>query len=311
MNIAITGGSGFIGQNLLNSLEKMNGLNLILIQRRLSTKSVHNELTFEDFFNVRTPKNIDLFIHLASPNFDKERKNELKNGIVELTKKILNVLPKYNCNRFIFFSSIKVYGESSIENIIFSEQNETNPISDYAKAKLKAENLVKEISKKNSINFLIYRLSFVFGKKMKSHIGLITKLMDNSIPLIAFNEKLNLKKSFLYIDNLKQIIAFNILNIESINNEIINLSDTEPLSLSEFIRSYKKNIKSKSLIINLNATLFKIFLKIPIISNLILKIFGSFQVDNKKIKTILNEDIISTNEGIKRFIEERNNDKYF
>ena len=243
--------------------------------------------------------------------FIKPIKNELKNGIIELTKKILNVLPKYNCNRFIFFSSIKVYGESSKENIIFSEHNEPNPSSDYAKAKLKAENIVKKISKKNDINFLIYRLSFVFGKKMKSNIGLITKLMDNSIPLIAFNEKLNLKKSFLYIDNLKQIIAFNILNIESINNEIINLSDTEPLSLSEFIRSYKKNIKSKSLIINLNATLFKIFLKIPIISNLILKIFGSFQVDNKKIKTILNEDIISTNEGIKRFIEERNNDKYF
>ena len=100
------------------------------------------------FFQKKINIKIDLFIHLASPNFDKEREMILKTGIFDLTKNIVETLAAYNCNKFIYFSSCKVYGESSIFKNIYKENSILNPVSDYAKAKKLAEEEIIRLSKK-------------------------------------------------------------------------------------------------------------------------------------------------------------------
>ena len=300
MNIAITGASGFIGTNLINSFKPIGNINLILIQRKINTLIEIDQFTYEQYFNLnQIPHKIDIFIHLASPNFDNERNNELRDGIIGLSKKILKTLPKYNCRKFIFFSSAKVYGESSSKNIVFSEEDILHPISDYAKSKAKAEENIIEISQNLDINFLIYRLPFVYGAGMRSNLSLITRLIDKSLPMMIFDEDTNLKKSFLSIENIKKALLRNINEPSSVNNEILNISDERPLSLSKFIYLYKKNKRSKSILIKFNKIFLKLFLNIPIVKKMIIKIFGNFQIDNKKIKSILKDDIISTEEGIK------------
>ncbi len=134
---------------------------------------------------------------------------------------------------------------------------------------------------------------------MRSNLSLITKLIDKSLPMMIFNEDTNLKKSFLSIENIKKMLLININEPSSVNNEILNISDERPLSISKFIYFYKKNKKSKSILVKFNKVFLKLFLNIPIVKKMIIKIFGNFQIDNKKIKRILKDDIISTEEGIK------------
>ena len=288
MNIAITGASGFIGSNLSSFLTNNGDINLISIVRKVTNKV--DEYTFTDFFNGNIKENIDCFIHLASPNYDYSEDNSLQDGIVLLTENILKALPQYQCSNFIFFSSCKVYGESSIKNTNFTESSNLNPVSDYAKAKVDAELLVKKISDEAGLNYLIYRLPFVYGRGMKSNIGKLLKILDKSLPVLSFKNGAGLKKSFLSVENIERAIDHNISNTSSIDNNIYNLTDLSSISLDNFLTLYKDSSKSKSPIIRLHKDFFFMFVKIPIIKNIFIKVFGSFVIENLKIqkKTSIN-----------------------
>tara|TARA_B110000090_G_scaffold191362_1_gene223931 strand:- start:452 stop:1363 length:912 start_codon:yes stop_codon:yes gene_type:complete len=288
MNIAITGASGFIGSNLSSFLTNNDDINLISIVRKVTNKV--DEYTFTDFFKGNIKANIDCFIHLASPNYDYCEDNSLQEGIVSLTENILKALPQYQCSNFIFFSSCKVYGESSIKNTNFTESSNLNPVSDYAKAKVDAELLVKKISDEVGLNFLIYRLPFVYGKGMKSNIGKLLKILDKSLPILSFKNGAGLKKSFLSVENIQRAIDYNLYNTSSIDNNVYNLTDLYSISLDNFLTHYKNLSKSKSLIIRLHKYFFFMFVKIPIIKNIFIKVFGSLVIENSKIqkKTSIN-----------------------
>ena len=306
MNIALSGSNGFIGNELKHYLKNLKDVNLILISRKKNEKSnFKNEYSFDDYFQKRINEKIDIFLHLASPNFDNEKDNILENGIVKLTENVFNFLPNYNCSNFIFFSSCKVYGEPSFNNSIFNETSKPSPQSDYAKAKLKTENMIIKNSEINGVNFLIYRLPFVYGLGMKSNLSKILSLIDRSLPFFMPVNP-NLKKSFLYKGTINKVIEHNISNPYSINNEILNLADNSPITLGEFINKYKELNKSKSTIYLIPNYIFNFFKRLPLIRKLFAKVYGSFEIDNKKIKMINKVDIISTYNGIVNFSEKKN-----
>ena len=296
MNIAISGSTGFIGNNLCNFLDKNKNINIILISRISSIDD--NSYSYSDFFAGNINKKIDVFIHLASPNYDYCNDDSLKNGIVDLTKNILRNLENYECKKFIYFSSCKVYGESSINNIIFNESSQLNPISDYAKAKAEAESIVSDISSKKNISFLIYRLPFVYGNGMKSNLKSLLNLVDKSVPFILIKNKSSLKRSFLCIDNLNKILIYNIENLHSINNSIFNLSDNNSITLNDFLNDYKKVSNSKTIFLRFPIIFFIVLSKIPILGNIILKIYGGFDIDNSMFKKNTHLSLLSTSEGI-------------
>ena len=290
MNIAITGTSGFIGSNLEIFLSGIADVNVMCIVRKKNHIYKSNEHTFEDLFSGGISDNIDCFIHLASPNYDYCKDNSLQNGVVLLTESILKSLDQYKCSSFIFFSSCKVYGESSINSINFNESSDLRPVSDYAKAKVDAELLVKKISSEVGLNYLIYRLPFVYGMGMKSNVGKLLKFLDKSLPILSFKNGAGLKKSFLSVENIERAIGYNISNTSSIDNNIYNLTDLSSITLDNFLTHYRNLSKSKSLIIRLHKYFFFIFAKIPIIKNIFIKVFGSLVIENLKIqkKTSIN-----------------------
>jgi len=300
MNIAITGATGFIGNNLKVFLKEFDEVNLILINRTKQNNKTQNEYTYEEFFNKEVNDNIDIFIHLASPNFDKEKNGLLHEGIFNLTKKIMENLYKYNCTKFIYFSSAKVYGESRFDKETFFETTSTYPISDYAKTKLATEKLIIEKSKKENFHYLIFRLPFVYGAGMKSNLNMIFKIIEKSLPVFVFDDDMDMKKSFLSIHNINNVIKMIIAN-KSSYNQIFNLSDHEPISLSSMIRAYKKTTNSKSILITINKRAFDILKNIPILSSIIKKVFGNFILDNSKISSFYDGKLISTYEGLQHY----------
>ena len=304
MNIAISGANGFIGTNLISYLKQKKYINLISISRNLSDalKKNTNEYSYEDLYNGSINIDIDFFIHLASPNYDYCKDNSLNEGVIDLTQNILKSLQKYNCKKFIFFSSCKVYGESSSSKIVHTELSDLIPVSDYAKAKVKAEELIAERLANSSINYLIYRLPFVYGHGMKSNIGKLLKIIDKSMPVITFKNNQDLKKSFLSTENINKLISYNIDNPTSVNNQIYNISDTEPLSLDAFLKEYKKQVNSRALIISMPRFIANLFFKVPLLRNLIIKIFGSFEIDNSKIKKDFKDGLLSSSEAINKLI---------
>ena len=304
MNIAISGANGFIGKNLKSSLKDIKNINLIYILREGSDASLENfnSYSYEDLYQGLINTNIDFFIHLASPNYDYCKDNSLQEGIVDLTESILKSLKQYNCKKFIFFSTCKVYGESSMSEKVYKESSDLKPVSDYAKAKAQAEQIIRTAFYDNDISHLIYRLPFVYGYGMKSNIGKLFKIIDKSLPMITFGSNDDLRKSFLSTENINRIISFNLKNPSSINNQTYNISDTESLTLDAFLKEYKKQVHSRSLIINVPRVIANLFFKTPLLRNLIIKIFGSFEIDNSKIKRDFKESLLSTSQAINKLI---------
>jgi UDP-glucose 4-epimerase len=296
MNIAISGSSGFIGSNLTNFLSKYKNINLITISRNSPLDD--NSYSYDDFFSGNIDKKIDVFIHLASPNYDYCKDDSLRDGVVALTENILKNLENYGCKKFIYFSSCKVYGESSMDNIIYSESSKLNPISDYAKAKAEAETVVSDFSIEKNIGFLIYRLPFVYGNGMKSNLKTLLKIINQSIPFILIKCKSIPKKSFVCIDNINKTLIYNIENPHSIDNSILNLSDSNSISLNDFLSEYKKVSNSKTIFLRFPIIFFIVLSKIPILGNIILKIYGGFDIDNSMIKKNTHLSLLSTTEGI-------------
>ncbi len=296
MNIAISGSSGFIGSNLTNFLSKYKNINLIIISRNSPLDG--NSYSYDDFFSGNIDKKIDVFIHLASPNYDYCKDDSLRDGVVVLTENILKNLENYGCKKFIYFSSCKVYGESSMDNIIYSESSKLNPISDYAKAKAEAETVVSDFSIEKNIGFLIYRLPFVYGNGMKSNLKTLLKIINQSIPFILIKGKSSPKKSFVCIDNINKTLIYNIENLHSIDNAILNLSDSNSVSLNDFLSEYKKVSNSKTIFLRFPIIFFIVLSKIPILGNIILKIYGGFNIDNSMIKKNTHLSLLSTTEGI-------------
>jgi nucleoside-diphosphate-sugar epimerase len=137
---------------------------------------------------------------------------------------------------------------------------------------------------------------------MRSNLGMIFKFIENSLPFFIFDDELDMKKSFLSVNNINNIIKMTIFN-DSYYNEIFNLSDHEPISLSSMICSYKKITNSKSILINISKKKFYILRNIPILNSIIKKVFGNFVLDNSKINSFYDEKLLDTHKGIKNYIE--------
>jgi UDP-glucose 4-epimerase len=111
-------------------------------------------------------KNVEIVFHLGAKlhlnNPSEELNREYRAINVEATQNLLEFSRPF-CQKFIFFSTINVYGASD-GKIIFDEKSKTNPQGIYAETKAEAEKIVL-----NNKNGVVLRLAAVYGRRMKGN----------------------------------------------------------------------------------------------------------------------------------------------
>tara|TARA_Y200000002_G_scaffold366537_1_gene357593 strand:- start:10082 stop:10987 length:906 start_codon:yes stop_codon:yes gene_type:complete len=174
--ILITGSSGFLGSKIYNYFRNHKYKTL-----RLDRSS---EVDFCCDLSTEIPnldKDFDLVIHCAGKAHitpkTVDEKQEFYNVNFEGTKNLLkgfriNGTPKY----FIFISSVSVYGLSKGDFI-----SETYPLlanDSYGKSKIKAEEVIKDWSKKNKVKYTILRLPLLVGKNPPGNLASMIKALN-------------------------------------------------------------------------------------------------------------------------------------
>ena len=259
------------------------GHTVISISRSNKNKLDSNSYTFDDFFSLKIKQNIDCFLHLASPNFEYSEDDTLEKGIAFSHQNIIVYLLAIIVS-LAFFSSAK-FMENHHWSMKFLEDTKPKPITDM-KEKLKAENEIKYIASNSDLKYIIYRMPMVYGFNDFSNIGKLLKFIKNSYPFPLFKNSSNLKKSFLSIKNIQLYVEFNIKNPESINNEILNITDEKSININDLIINSKMMFKSKSYIIYLPYFVLKMIVKLPVVCSYFLKLYGKFEISNKKINDL-------------------------
>ena len=252
MDILITGENGYLSNNIKDELIG-RGYNA----KNISVKNGIDNINFD---------NCSVIIHCAAIVHKREKSIgfELYNKVnYELTVKLAEKARCEGVKRFVFISSMSVYGSTSGK---IDKDTETIPKSYYGITKLKAE---KELLKMSDENFIvdIIRPPMVYGKGCPGNYISLSKLAKTA-PIFPRVEN---KRSMIYIKNLTYFIYQLLMNE---NGGIYMPQDYEYVNTSDMVDCIAKCNGRKmvfctfmgKLVQNINISIFK-------------KVFGSLYYD--------------------------------
>ena len=160
---------------------------------------------------------------------------------VEGTSKIINAAIQRRVKRFIFFSTIGVYGPTV--NNIADESSPPNPKSPYAKSKLKAENIVLSAKdeKGNPISTVI-RLATVYGPNDRGNFSKLARMISKGL-FISIGDG-SAKKTLIYENDVAGAVK-EILNNSLTINKVFNITDGAIHSVREIIVAINEALGKK------------------------------------------------------------------
>jgi len=262
MQILVTGGAGFIGNHLVQSLSDHD----VTIFDNFSNSSI-SEISHLEKNNVKIIKGditklkslesslnyFDIVIHLAAQiNVDVSVSNPDYNNKVNVigTKNLLDFCVKKNIKNFITASSAAVFGEST--DLPLTEKSPLVPISPYGESKVSMEKLVKEYAEKFDMNCIVLRFFNIYGLgQSDEYAGVISKFIKQihkNDDLIIFGDGKQ-TRDFLSIHDLIVAINSATKNIKGKRGLCINIGSGKSISINELanlmISLSKKSLKIK------------------------------------------------------------------
>jgi len=246
MLIAVTGSNGFIGRHLCNYLNKID-----YKVRKIQRFKEENVFLINDLEDCnewfKALSGVDVVIHCASkvPSFEKDSERSKKNYElinVLATEKIALEAAKLGIKKFIYLSTIKVYGEKTLEGKPIKNNSILNPMDTYSLSKYRAEEALRNISIKYGLKIIIVRIPLVYGPYVGANFLSLIKLVNLQIPL-PFKGIRN-KRSIIFIGNLVDFISKCISNSSADNRSFV-ISDSYPLSTKEIILFISRSLKKR------------------------------------------------------------------
>lgn len=235
IKILITGASGFVGSSLCQYFND-KGVDLIKVCRENGF-----DLSKRGWTNGIKTKNINTIIHLAQSSNHRDFENkseEIFDTNVSATQELLEWSRVNGVKRFIYTSSFNVYEN---KNKPRKEDSDLKPESFYGLTKLISEQLVSHYSA--FFQTVILRLNTVYGPEQSKALlpQMIQRLNKNETIYLAKGEGVIL--SPIYIEDLSKIFLKIIESKKRFDNEIINVSSQEIVSLEKIIKILSENLK--------------------------------------------------------------------
>jgi UDP-glucose 4-epimerase len=245
----VTGGAGFIGSHLVETLVAKGHEVIVLDDLSHGTlenlRQVQDKIRFvqDDVCNIedhsKQARGVEYVFHLAaetSVNKSLKEPFESAEQNIRRTLKLLDYSRKCRLKRFIFSSSAAVYGYQ--EELPNTEQMEIEPASPYALEKLTCESYMKLFSRLYQVDTVSLRYFNVYGPRQNAdlpHPGGVT---------IVIRQLLGHGRSELMGDGrqtrdmiyVQDVVNANILAMEyegNLRGEVFNVSTNQSLCISE------------------------------------------------------------------------------
>ena len=259
MKYLVTGGSGFIGSNiveyLVNKGEQVRILDNFSTGRRENLADLEDKIEIidgdiKDYWTVtEAVSGIDYILHQAAlPSVPRSVKNPLTSNEVNVngTLNLLEAARLAKVKKFVMASSSSVYGES--EELPKHEKMRPSPLSPYAVTKLTNEYYLKVYWELYGLPTVALRYFNIFGPKQNPNSEyaavipkFITCLLEGKAPLVFGDGEQS--RDFTYIENAVQANVLAATN-NNIVGDYFNVACGGQYTLNEMLDMLRKIIGS-------------------------------------------------------------------
>lgn len=273
MNVAITGGSGFLGRYVVKTLIDVGYNPIILTRRNLNSLGIKCETRLTDYSKtdlVEKLSGIDAVVHLAAKRGSQGLISEFHDNEI-LTQNLYDACLELGIRNIVYASTISVYSNEDL--LPWTEKILPNPDLMYGVSKLANEHIGNIYSRKKGLYIKNLRFAHLFGFNEKNNY-MINRFFRQAYhrEQLLLNTKSVAKREFLYAkDAAKAVLCalkqettsgtFNIGSGEALTNYEVaktinkvfenhnNLTIKDPNADEGIHSSYMNNTLAK---INLN-----------------------------------------------------------
>jgi nucleoside-diphosphate-sugar epimerase len=310
MQVLVTGANGFLGRALCTEAV-LRGMAVLGITRASGDlpNSVDNFVVGSidcntDWKDVLT--GYEVIVHLAArvhvlTDTAADPLEEFRRINVQGTLNLALQAVAAGVQRFVFVSSIKVNGEATHLGVPFREVDTPAPLSAYGVSKMEAEQGLREIARKTSMEVVIIRPPLVYGPGVKANFADMMRWLKRGVPLPL--GAIHNQRSLVSLDNLIDFLMTCITH-PAASNQTFLVSDGEDVSTTELLYRMGQALGHPARLLPLPVSALKVAAALVGKSDVAQRLCGSLQVDLEKTRRLLDwTPPLSLNEGLKKTAE--------
>jgi nucleoside-diphosphate-sugar epimerase len=296
MKILITGANGFVGlplsQYLMTAGHQVVGAvrshdSLSLVNPHIQLKAIGDidEVTgWQDCLG-----GVECVIHLANRAhvMDEKSSNPLalyRKVNTEGTFNLARQAAVAGVKRFIFISSIKVNGESTLPGQALTAKDKYIPVDPYSLSKYEAELGLKLIAEQTGLEMVVIRPPLIYGPGVKANFLKMMQWVEKGIPLPL--GAIQNQRSMLGLDNFINFIELCLAHPDAAGQTFL-VSDDHDLSTTELLREIAAEMHRSSRLISIPQRFIEKILILLGQKHISERLCGSLQLDISLAKTCL------------------------
>jgi len=247
-NVFVTGGAGFLGSHLVDSLVR-HGANVTVLddlstgsRTNLNPKAAFHHGSVMDIHAVReSMRAAGLVYHLAADATTRESSmgwdtpvRTLETNVIGTLNVLRSVVELGLTAKVVYASSAAVYGEPLSTPV--AEDHPTNPISPYGISKLAGEKLALAYFRQFGIDVAVVRIFNTYGPRQPRYVifELLRKLQTDQTRLEVLGTP-SIVRDYCYVSDL--IDALVLVAERGIGGEVYNVSGENPVRIDTLVET--------------------------------------------------------------------------
>ncbi|MDO9046106.1 MAG: SDR family oxidoreductase [Methylobacter sp.] len=291
MKILVTGASGFVGHQLIQTLKQRYCLKVIAIGRSVLQSCADEFFVVSNFDQQgvwQEPlEGCDVVIHLAARvHVMHDRAEDPLEAFLAVnlhgTVNLANAAAKAGVKRFVYVSSIKVNGEYT-EGQPFTAQDAPNPQDPYAVSKWRAEQALLKLSEETGMEVVIVRPPLVYGPGVKANFASLLNVVNKRLPLPL--SCINNTRSMIYVGNLADALITCATHANAAGQTYL-VCDNENVSTPQLIKKLAFVLKRPYLVFPFPLSIMRLLARLVAKSSAVDRLTQSLVID---CSTLCNE----------------------